>query len=80
MNDAPRMIAQELAMNDTDLDAALMARNDCAADLSTLSTIILGLRKNADRLAAPLTTILHETRDAINRTLSVLENRPCPPQ
>lgn len=63
-------------MPDTDLDAALSALRDSLGDLATLNDIIISIRRNADRLLDPLTSVLHEARNAIDRTLSVLEDRP----
>jgi hypothetical protein len=64
-----------MPMNDADLDAALVTLRDSMGDLSTLTNIILGLRRSADRLMEPMTTVLIETRDAINTVLQHLETR-----
>jgi hypothetical protein len=76
MIDAPRMIPQETTMEPDDLDAALIRLRDSLGDLATLSNIIISIRRNADRLLDPLTSVLQETRNAIDHTLSVLEDRP----
>jgi hypothetical protein len=62
-------------MNDADLAAALVALRDSLGDLATLNNIILGLRHNAARLLSPLATVLHETRDAIDHVLTLIEGR-----
>jgi hypothetical protein len=75
------MIPQETTMEPDDLNAALVALRDSLGDLATLNDIIISIRRNADRLLDPLTSVLQETRNAIDRTLSVLEERPyarCP--
>jgi hypothetical protein len=62
--------------DDADLDAALTTLRDSLGDLSTLNNIVLSLRRDADRLKEPLTTVLPETRDVIDATLAILEDRP----
>lgn len=62
--------------DDADLAAALLALRESLGDLATLNNIGLGLRRNADRLTAPLTSVLHAAHDAIDRALTLLEDRP----
>jgi hypothetical protein len=78
MIDAPATIPElEPTMpQDTDLDATLISLRDSLGDLSTLVNIVLGLRRNADRLTLPLASVLVEVRDEINHTLTILGGRP----
>jgi hypothetical protein len=67
----------EMIPHDEALDAALIRLSESIGDLATMTSILLSLQRNLKRLETPLTTVLIETRDIIDETLSILENRPC---
>jgi ABC-type transporter Mla subunit MlaD len=54
------------------LGNALQQLQQSLGDAATLNNIIIGLRENTDRLLEPLKSVLEETRDAIDRTLTLL--------
>jgi ABC-type transporter Mla subunit MlaD len=62
-------------VDDERLDTALGALRQALADVSLLTSIVVDLRRDADRLLAPLATELRRVRDAIEAALDVLPGR-----
>jgi ABC-type transporter Mla subunit MlaD len=62
-------------VDDERIDTALGALRQALADVSLLTSIVVDLRRDADRLLAPLATELRRVRDAIDAALNVLPTR-----
>jgi len=62
-------------VDDERIDTALGALRQALADVSLLTSIVVDLRCDADRLRAPLATELRRVRDAIEAALDVLPGR-----
>jgi hypothetical protein len=56
-------------MPNDDLDVTLVALQQSLANLATMASIIVSIRRNADRLLEPLKGMLEEARDAIDQAL-----------
>jgi hypothetical protein len=56
-------------MPNDDLDVTLVALQQSLANLATMASSIVSIRRNADRLLEPLKGMLEEARDAIDQAL-----------